>query len=144
MCVLLLQSCCVSMPVEFLYWERNGNVLEAIAWFIQQPEDSWCLSWARQTQRCKRLSKGQVHRFCPWKVPGATAHLSELAESLGFPRASASAQSRGNPGGQSRAGPTVPYSRPELRSFAHCFPAKLVCGALLFSRCWGRGWCWSG
>lgn len=33
---------------------------------------------------CKRLSKGQVHCFCPWKVLRATAHFSRRAGG-GFP-----------------------------------------------------------
>lgn len=44
MCMFILQVCWLSMPVESADGERNGNVLEAIAWFIQQSEDSWCLS----------------------------------------------------------------------------------------------------
>jgi hypothetical protein len=35
LCACLLQGCCISIPVRFAYCERNGNVLEAIAWFIQ-------------------------------------------------------------------------------------------------------------
>lgn len=85
---------------------------------------------------CKRLSKGQVHCFCLWKVSRATT-FSESWRVFGFPWSSASGESHGSLGGQLIVCSSIPCSRPELRPFACIpFPANPVCGAFLFSRCW--------
>lgn len=87
-------------------------------------------------------AKGYLRDRCIVSAPGKCRELPftsqswrSLLASLEL-RASASTESHGNPGGQSRASSAVPHSRSELSPFASYFTAELVCGALPFSRCW--------
>lgn len=69
---------------------------------------------------CQRLSKGQVHCFCLWKVSRATT-FSESWRVFGFPWSSASGESHGSLGGQLIVCSSIPCSRPELCPFARAF-----------------------